>query len=67
MSTKVRVAAASVLSLVAAGLTALWTIVRQAVTGELPQDAATPTEMHLVYAIDLGLFVPLLVVAAWLL
>jgi hypothetical protein len=68
-STKVRVAAALVLSLIAAGLTALWTtiIVRQAVTGELPQDAATPTEMHLVYAIDLGLFVPMLVVAAWLL
>jgi hypothetical protein len=69
MSTNVRVTAASVLSLVAAGLTALWTtiILRQAVTGELPQDAATPTGMHLVYAIDLGLFVPLLVVAAWLL
>lgn len=69
LSTTVRVAAASVLSLIAAGLTALWSmvVVREALTGQLPEDAATPTQMHLVYAIDLGLFVPMLVVAAWLL
>lgn len=69
LSTTVRVAAASVLSLIAAGLTALWStvVVRQALTGQLPEDAATPTQMHLVYAIDLGVFVPMLVVAAWLL
>jgi hypothetical protein len=69
LSTMVRVAAASVLSLIAAGLTALWgmVVVREAMTGQLPEDAATPTQMHLVYAIDLGVFVPMLVVAAWLL
>jgi hypothetical protein len=63
------VTTATVLSLIAAGLTALWgqVIVRQALTGQLPEDAANPTQMHLVYAIDLGIFVPMLVVAAWLL
>jgi hypothetical protein len=69
LSTATRVGAAVVLSLIAGALTVLWTsvIVRQAVSGQLPADAATPTEMHLVYAIDLGVFVPMLVVAAALL
>jgi hypothetical protein len=69
LSTRVRVATATVLSLIAAGLTALWgqVIIRQASTGQLPEDAANPAQMHLVYAIDLGVFVPMLVVAAWLL
>ena len=69
LSTGVRVGTATVLSFVAVGLTALWggVIVRQAVTGQLPEDAANPAQMHLVYAIDLGVFVPMLVVAAWLL
>jgi hypothetical protein len=69
LSARVRVAAATVLSLIAGGLSALWSmvIVNQTLTGQLPEDAATPTQMHLVYAIDLGVFVPMLVVAAWLL
>jgi hypothetical protein len=69
LSTGMRVATATVLTLIAAGLTGLWSqvIIRQALTGQLPQDAANPAQMHLVYAIDLGVFVPMLVVAAWLL
>lgn len=54
---------------VAAVLIGLWSTgaIRQAVTGDLPEGAAPPSALHMVYATDLVFFVSPLVVAAVLL
>jgi hypothetical protein len=56
---------AALLGLVAVVLGGMWgtAIVRQALSGDLPQGAAPPAALHTVYAVDLTFFVSSLVVA----